>query len=370
MGSRSLFCRQLLTVIALNCTIMTASAQEGSWLSRNLRKLGNILDTMSVKGVDPKYITVPKYPCQMDLRMTSHFYSNDVSIPMELHMQPRMKTNIANNIGVWAGYRGYGVGYSIGIGRQSGSYFTIGATGSSYGFNLRLRTFRTFDPELHVWGKGIPGSEFNNGNPFEITETDEMEDPIRVRSLIIDGYYLFNGKHFSHCAAFDQSAIQLRSAGSLMAGAMWHNTTIRYNDDSNAAMIFLMHDIGVIKIRQGSIGVGYAYNWVPIPGKGLLVSALAMPMLTVINYQKVELFSTYLSESDDVDGNTIEFRDSSVRRSNMTVTFDARLSLTYNWDRFFINAYGQWNHYHYDYEEEGGGWLNDWFINASLGFRF
>ena len=42
-----------------------------------------------------------------------------------------------------------------------------------------------------------------------------------------------------------------------------------------------MQGLGCVKLWQGSVGVGYAYN--RVPAKGLLVSAMAMPMLTFVN---------------------------------------------------------------------------------------
>jgi hypothetical protein len=45
------------------------------------------------------------------------------------------------------------------------------------------------------------------------------------------------------------------------------------------------------------------------------------------------------------------------------------MSLTYSFDRFYLNAYGQFNNIRYHHDSTSG-YLNDWFINTSLGFRF
>ena len=365
--------RRYIVVLCLLCCL-SGLAQEKSWLLRALGSVKNYIDSSAVKGIDSQYIGVPERPWQvmtkynlnqMRLQMNSHFGGPDEAY--ELNLEPHMKTEPAHNVGFWIGYRGYGIGYSVGIGPKSGSYFTAGVTGSSYGLNLRLRTFSTDQPELHLWGRGF--EEINDGKAFDVIEDGEVDNSIRVRSLIIDGYYLFNGKRFSYMAAYDQSAIQLRSAGSFLVGAMWHHTTIRYNSDRNSAFIALMHNIGVQMIRQGNIGAGYAYNWVPF--KGMLVNALVMPMLTVYNNQKVEFYDCYVDNStDDTENDRIEYRDSESKTSAMTVTVDARLSLTYNWERLFVNVYGQWNRFRYDHDDAGSGRINDWFVNASVGFRF
>lgn len=54
--------------------------------------------------------------------------------------------------------------------------------------------------------------------------------------------------------------------------------------------------------------------------------------------------------------------------SGMKVNFDARLSVTYNFGRYFVNAYGQFNNMRYSHQSSYGH-LNDWFINTSIGIR-
>ena len=54
--------------------------------------------------------------------------------------------------------------------------------------------------------------------------------------------------------------------------------------------------------------------------------------------------------------------------SGITLNFDARLSLTYNFGRYFINAYGQFNNMRY-HHDNNNGYLNDWFVNTSVGIR-
>ena len=61
-----------------------------------------------------------------------------------------------------------------------------------------------------------------------------------------------------------------------------------------------------------------------------------------------------------------DYRDT--HYSKMTLTFDARMSITYNIGNWFINAFGQFSNYRYNYKNSSGR-LNDWFINASVGLR-
>ena len=348
---------------------------------KTLKKVGALLDTLSVKGVDRNYIDAPKEPWQIivkgninqsDLKMRA---TGDIDI-VSYEAEPRLKTEPSKYIGLWAGYRGYGLGYTINTGGDKGSYFTVGATGGSYGVNVRVHSFENNRPSFSF------STDFDDliNEDIDIEEEDvELEDPIRVHTVIADAYYLFNGKRFSYAAAYDQSVIQKKSAGSIMAGAMFYYGKIDYATKNNAELIYLMRGLGKVKLWQGSVGAGYAYNWVPV--KGLLVNAMAMPMLTLVNRIKVYAFKTNVEDvlnqyEDDEYPSDEELLAQYVitplarksYNSGIAVNFDARISVTYNFGRYFVNAYGQFNNFRYTHEDNRGR-LNDWFVNAAFGVR-
>ena len=348
---------------------------------KTLKKVGALLDTLSVKGVDRNYIDAPKEPWQIivkgninqsDLKMRA---TGDIDI-VSYKAEPRLKTEPSKYIGLWAGYRGYGLGYTINTGGDKGSYFTVGATGGSYGVNVRVHSFENNRPSFSF------STDFDDliNEDIDIEEEDvELEDPIRVHTVIADAYYLFNGKRFSYAAAYDQSVIQKKSAGSIMAGAMFYYGKIDYATKNNAELIYLMRGLGKVKLWQGSVGAGYAYNWVPV--KGLLVNAMAMPMLTLLNRIKVYAFKTnvedvmnqyeddeYPSDEELLAQYVITPLTRKSYNSGIAVNFDARISVTYNFGRYFVNAYGQFNNFRYTHEDNRGR-LNDWFVNAAFGVR-
>jgi hypothetical protein len=373
----------------------TASAgNNGIWptLTGFVRKVGAFIDTLSIKGLDRRYIEAPKKPWQVILRgninqsdlklSTSTDAAQDV-MPLfvgDLTWEPRIKTNPATYLGFWAGYRGYGFGYSWNVGGDKGRILTFGATGGSYGVNLRIHWFDNDEPEVYMKGNGLndvtdAGEEIYA--PIEYNGPVEIGSPIKTRALFLDGYYLFN-KRCSYAAAYDQSVIQKRSSGSLMAGAMYLHSSTEYDDDINADLIMLMNDIGIFKSDQVSVGVGYIYNWVP--AKGLLVSAMALPMLAFYNRHQIWYFNSTLrnvmreegwmdSMAMGVDLYKIWLNNQEDYNSNMKLNVDARLSITYEWgERLFINAFGQFCNFNYktDYMK---GRLNEWYINASIGVR-
>ncbi len=372
--------KYFMLVMALG-TCGQTMAQSG--LLSFIKKVGDKIDSMSVSGVDRRYIDAPEKPWQLIMRgnLSQTIVTMETQGSLageEYHAKPSLKTVPAQYIGLWAGYRGYGVGYTVNVGGDKGSSLTFGATGGSYGINVRIHSFENSTPNFNLNSDIIPE---------EVKDTWKevvLKDPIRVNTLFADGYYLFNGKKFSYAAAYDQSVIQKRSAGSLMAGLMYNYTHINYSSDTNGDLIYLMEGLGRVKLWQGSVGVGYAYNWVP--ARGLLINVMAMPMLTFVNKLKAYGYATNVEElmEDpkfwDPDISNDEWDEwfyenvhitpmgEKTFNSGLTVSFDARVSLTYNVGRYFFNAYGQFNNIRYHHNSTNG-YVNDWFVNASIGIR-
>ena len=387
-----------LLVLSLGLVLPSVAAGDGvvPAVAGFLGKVGTFLDSMAVNGLDRRYVDAPKRPWQVILRgnvnqsilsmNTTTSHAEDILPFMygDMTWEPRIKTVPATYLGIWAGYRGYGFGYSWNVGGDKGRILTFGATGGSYGVNLRIHWFDNDEPQVKMKGTVLMDFDDQTGAPIyapvDYDGVVEIGSPIRTRTLFLDGYYLFN-KRCSYAAAYDQSVIQKRSSGSLMAGAMYVHSSTEYDDNVNADLIMLMDDIGVIKSDQISAGVGYIYNWVP--AKGLLISAMAIPMLTFYNHHKMWRFDSNLKdlvenggwdeflEMEEKDYRIREAKKDHIvtRNSNIKLNYDARLSITYEWNsRVFINAYGQLNSFGYKLDQVSGR-LYDWYVNASIGVR-
>lgn len=376
--------RTLAIIVLVVGTSISVPVMAQGGLKGFIKKLGTKLDSMAVRGIDRHYIDAPKKPGQIILR--GNINQTIVSMHSEGELyghtysaNPYLKTTPSQYVGVWVGYRGYGLGYTVNVAGDKGSNLTFGATGGSYGINVRIHSFENSNPSFNLNSQLLTEAERNSWNEVTLT------DPISVNTFMADGYYFFNGKRFSYSAAYDQSAIQKRSAGSLMAGFMYNYTCIDYSSQSNGDLIFLMGNLGKVKMWQGSLGVGYAYNWVPV--RGLLVNIMAMPMLTIVNKLRAYSFSTNMLElyNDPITHDpTISMEEwdkwyyENIRivpeggetyNSGLSIGIDARMSLTYNFERIYLCAYGQFNDIRY-HHGSNHGYLNDWFINTSIGFRF
>lgn len=355
-------------------SMATDSAVGRPVLLQPLYWVKTLIDSSAVATVDRRYIEQPEKPWAIEVRGTM----NQSTLKMEttwdeelgnMHLWTKSKNGLSTSVGAWIGYRGYGFGYSKEIGQTTGSTFSLGAMGGSFGINLRISSYKSDMPDLFLNGEKISSYD---------TDEDRLEDPIRVRSLFLDGYYLLNGKHFSYAAAYDNSLYQRISAGSLVVGGMYYHSRMEYSDDSNWLLTALMQGVGKVKMTQGSIGLGYAYNWVP--ARGWLVNVMAMPMLTFYsrttkytydvmmwNPQTGMTFDDMLWDDDTVFSLVNEQEETTGNR--VQLNYDARLCVVYNWDRWYVRVYGHYNHFRYGSDLVSGR-LTDWTAYASLGFRF
>ena len=346
--------------------------------------LKTLIDSSAVSSIDRNWIEQPKQQLAIEARTTF----NQSKLRMETTWEEdnftlvsKSNNGLSTSAGLWLGYRGYGLGFSKELGRTTGSTFSFGAMGGRFGLNLRISSYKSDMPDIYMNGEQVTGRNISD---------DRLEDPINVRNFFLDGYYMLNGKHFSYSAAYDNSLIQRRSAGSVVIGGMYFHSRVDYSADSNWLLTALMKDVGMVKFTQGSIGMGYAYNWVP--ARGLLVNAMAMPMFTFYNRTTKYLYDfamidpngkiideEYLEGLDEGEYYDILFdpktKISAINeREEKTgnkpkFNFDMRLCVTYNWDRWYVRAYGHFNLFRYGSDLVSGR-MTDWTAYAALGFRF
>jgi len=69
------------------------------------------------------------------------------------------------------------------------------------GINVRIHSFDNSNPDYNLNSSLLSDDQTESWNNIQLT------DPIRVKTIIADGYYMFNGKKFSYAAAYDQSVL-------------------------------------------------------------------------------------------------------------------------------------------------------------------
>ena len=406
------------------CTVLISSAgmaQVEVESNNLLHRVKKIADATMVHGVDTNYIKTPEQPWQVsiksrvaqtDLQMHStvdgaELFDGGGTMPLiqgvgDMAIDPRIMTRVSTSMGVKVGYKGLSVSYSFPVGGDKGQNLSLRTAGRWYSVNLRWHKFKAKQARIHYAGttkyKWVDDpyatteadffTDWGAPESWDLTEKDQFYSPVNLQTLIFDGCYIFNSKKFSYAAAYTQKTYQVRSAGSPVVGLMAYYADFKYNDARNAGLIYAMDGIGRLRQYQVSVGGGYAYNFVP--AKGWLISGMFMPMVTLMNRTRINTYTSNFKEVghehltdyaialwEDENAEYPElspdkFRIESTgihsRNNRIALNYTARLSITYNWDRYFINANGQFNNFNYKHRALHGH-LNDWFINASVGVR-
>ena len=346
-------------------------------LMERLHQVQQYLDAKAKAKVDLHYIEVPEKPWRVMLRYKENAVDVDFTQSIDIlatneHSDWNLcfEPPIASSVGFWVGYRGTGFSFAKSLTKNAGRYYSVSSTGTKYGFNFLLRRFNTQDAKFSA-------TDYENGQTTGKYDTDvKMPSPVWIRSVYINGYYVFNGRRYSQAAAYNQSVIQRRSAGSFLVGATWYQSSFDYADIKNALFMIIGHGIYRIKVHQANLGIGYGYNWVPL--RGLVVNAMAMPTVSVYNRVKAYKYETNydLSPKEPVDnygdwnkveriwdnGKThkpIEMLTESnqqfdyweiepeVSNSMFKINLDLRLGIAYNWSNYFIGIQAQYNNFNY-----------------------
>ena len=397
------------TIVCLLLFSLNAAAQEQepfdsistqdsklNWMEQ-LHEVQQLLETRAKAAVDARYIEVPEKPWRVVLRYKENVvdvdYSQSVDFPgtndhsdWNLCFEPP----VASSVGFWVGYRGTGFSYSKSLTKNAGRYYSLSSTGAKYGFNFRLRRFNTQDAK-------ISSTDYENGQTTQYDSTLNMPAPVWIRSVYINGYYVFNGRRYSQAAAYNQSVIQRRSAGSFLLGATWYQSSFDYSDIRNFVFMILGHGIYRAKVHQANLGVGYGYNWVPL--RGLVVNVMAMPTVGLYNRVKAYKYETNydLSPKESVDnygdwnketktwanGKThkpilmidtpnpqFDYWDvePEVNHSMFRLNLDLRLGIAYNWRNYFVGAQAQYNNFNYK-NDHGKVNIYDAYARLSFGVR-
>ena len=372
---------RLLLTLALICSFANESnAQKKSFW----KSVVAYLDSSNVKGVDPAYITQPDKPWALVLNSNIDKLSLEVASTMHVeslvkeegtseatvHLQ--IKPPVSTSIGLWAGYRGWGAGYSLSLSGNDGYSFAMNMVSPSYGINLRINRFSFNKPTVSMsWNMNGPGGSGEETFDDAFVQ-DALSSPMKIGTLVFDGYWVFNKKRFSMLAAYDQSTIQLRSAGSLIAGLMYYYQKVDYDSPKNLFLIQPFTDMGMMKVYQGSIGLGYTYNWVP--ARGWVVNATAMPVLTLLNQVKTSNYKLEFPNLEDYSGSewindlSMEYIGDERINSGIRLNFDWRMGVSYIWRDWYLGVIGQAHRFRSNSDDTTLK-LTDWTIKAFIGMR-
>ena len=239
----------LAVIVLLTAQTSEATAQDV------LQRIDSLLSRRYYKGdLDTTYIVRP----QTKWTVTARFNVSGAKIEAEgmdngQHFKSEMEADRKATLSVGVSYLGFSLSAALNPAKLMGKYRDFELNFNSYG-----RRFG-FDV-IYQDAKNFTGWHDHEG-----MERIELPDGmLKVRTLNVNAYYAFNSRRFSYPAAFSQSYIQRRSAGSflLAASGMRQHATLDWDQEMQ------------LKMTNIALGAGYGYNYVPRQGWLLHLSAL------------------------------------------------------------------------------------------------
>ena len=231
-----------------------------SMLSLNYRK----------GDVDTTYITRPATKWTVRARMNvSGAKIESEGIDNGQHFKAEMEANRKATLSLGVSYLGLSLSAALNPAKMLGKYHDYELNFNSYG-----RRFG-FDI-IYQDAKNYTGWHDHDG-----MERIELSDgQLSVKTLNLNAFYVFNSRRFSYPAAFSQSYIQRRSAGSflLAVSGMGQRATLEWDQEMK------------LKMTNIGIGAGYGYNYVP--GQGWLLHISALPTFIVYSNTSMTLGDT------------------------------------------------------------------------------
>lgn len=309
--------------------------------------------------VDTNYIEPQKYNYAVMIQNTNtfEFYElrNEQGQRITFSPKPSLK------VGPYFGWRWIFLGYTIDLTHLNDGNKRQDLNISLYSNQLGVDLFyrKSGDYRVHRMdlGKNISTKVMRD------VEFDGMETSIKGFNL----YYIFNHKRFSYPAAYSQSTVQRRSAGSALAGIGythhlldidWQSLRDLTIERTGSTVISAAIDTTMMFSRVGytdlSFSGGYAYNWVFARNWLLDVS-----MMGAVAYKE--------AKSDIEQKSHRLFRDFNFKNFNMDGIF--RAGIVWNNMRWFWGANTIAHIYNYRKSQFG---TNNVFgsVNIYFGYNF
>ena len=295
-------------------------------------RVDSILTANYRKGdIDTAYIMRPTTKWTFTTRLNvSGAKLETEGIDAGKHFKSEMKADYKSTLSLGVSYLGFSLSASLNPAKLMGKYrdyeLNFNSYGKRFGFDF-----------IYQDAKNFTGWHETDGEERIVLP----ENMLKVKTLNLNAYYAFNSRHFSYPAAFSQSYIQRRSAGSflLAASGMGQHATL----DGQQEMQLKMTNIG--------IGAGYGYNYVPSEGWLLHISSLP----TFIVYSKTSM--------------TFENKGVPLHYHFPEVIITGRGAVVRQWGNKFLGLSGVFNFTNIGHEESLAIHNIKWRVRAFFGIR-
>ena len=253
---------------------------------KKIKHTGNIFVRFikSFDDYDTTYISPNYYNYTAMLQNTNYFQNFRFQGKDEKENTQSISTKPAPNVkvGPYFGWRWIFLGYTLDVAHPK-------ALGKSSELNFSLYS-SMLGCDL-VFIKNTGNYRLRKATGFENVEPNDVRNlpfsGIDAKTFSFSAYYVFNHRHFSYPAAYNQSTVQRKSCGSLMLGAGYSKQVINF--DYKKLPYILIGNTGEklnetlkfseINYRYYYASIGYAYNWVFT--RNWLLGASIMPSIGV-----------------------------------------------------------------------------------------
>ena len=322
--------------------VQAQESEQSTARTRDQQVRAHIDSTLTARyyksSYDTNYVVRPEGRLTLKVRMNqtgNDFHAkgtvNDIYCKADLKTSHKTTFSIAGN------YRGIGIGMAINPYKWSGAY-------KDYEFNLNYYSSRLSLDFSYQRSESLAGDVYRDDH-FSTMESGDLT----MKVVNLAGYYTFNHRRFSFPAAFTQSYIQRRSAGSWLAGISYQGGIIETSDELKARN----PNAPDVSIDVGHVGIGggYGYNWVL--GQRWLLHFSMLPTFVIINRNKM----------------TVNGNDKKAQRMRFNMIFNERAAIVYNFSpRYFAGATLVMNNSVFDDDVVVVN-QNKWRARAFLGLR-
>ena len=252
----------------------------------------------------------------------------------------RVTADCRGTLSMAVAYRGLGLGVAVNPAKFAGKCkdfeYNLNSYSNRYGFDVVFLSSKTY----------------HGYKAADAERIDIHKGQISQNALNLNFYYAFNYRRFSFPAAFSQSYIQKRSAGSWMIGASFDGSKTELNDMT-------------IRLNEFAVGAGYAYNLVM--ARHWLCHLSALPTMTIYSHDYTKTLTS--ADEDNAPSATSTMRhDMKYHFPSAIIT--GRAAAVYSWRNKFAGATAVYNYSVAGNEDHLQVRRNKWRVRMFFGFRF
>lgn len=252
----------------------------------------------------------------------------------------RVTADCRGTLSMAVAYRGLGLGVAVNPAKFAGKCkdfeYNLNSYSNRYGFDVVFLSSKTY----------------HGYKAADAERIDIHKGQISQNALNLNFYYAFNYRRFSFPAAFSQSYIQKRSAGSWMIGASFDGSKTELNDMT-------------IRLNEFAVGAGYAYNLVI--ARHWLCHLSALPTMTIYSHDYTKTLTS--ADEDNAPSATSTVRhDMKYHFPSAIIT--GRGAVVYSWRNKFAGATAVYNYSVAGDEDHLKVRRNKWRVRMFFGFRF